>query len=295
MLKTAVTLVGDIDQAVEKRAAELIRSAGVESLHMDKLEAGRAVDFLFEGANDVLIALLRAKFANFGRFDVFVQPHDESRKKKLLMADMDATMVEGETLDELAAFLGLKDQIEPITTRAMQGEIDFQESLRMRVALLKGVPVAKLAEVLSGMRPSKGASTVVKSMNRQGAKCILVSGGFDFYTGHVGSLLGFYKNFGNRLDVHNDHLTGEVVPPILGREQKKEIMEREAAALGLQLHQVMSIGDGANDLSMLQAAGAGIGYFAKPAVQAAIPYQIRYTDMTALLYMQGYRRDLIAA
>lgn len=295
MLQTAVTLVGEIDQAVEKRAAELLRSAGIGSLQLDRLEAGRAVDFLFEGRNDTLDEVLRGKFAGFGRFDIFIQAHDEYRKKQLLVADMDATMVAGETLDELAAFLGLGDQVEPITTRAMLGEIDFQESLRMRVALLKGVPVAKLAEILEGIRPSRGASTVIRTMDRHGAKSILVSGGFDFYTRYVGSLLGFYKNFGNRLGIHDDLLTGEALPPILDREQKKEIMLREAAALGLQSRQVLSIGDGANDIAMLQAAGAGVGYFAKPSVQKATPHHIRYTDMTALLYMQGYRREFIVA
>ncbi|MEZ0224251.1 MAG: phosphoserine phosphatase SerB [Alphaproteobacteria bacterium] len=299
MPETVITIVaaqeGGLTDAVLKNAVEVARGAAGARVECGALHKGRAADISVEGQHPGLLRLLREKFSLFSDVDVFIQPKDELRKKKLLVADMDATMIEGETLDELAAHFGLKDKIAPITAKAMRGEIDFAEALKMRVGLLEGMPVAALYETLKGVKFSKGAATLVRTMNRNGAKCVLISGGFDLFTNHVASTLGFYKNIGNRLGIHGDKLTGEVLPPIVDKFTKRKTVEDEARLFGISPGAVVAIGDGANDIPMLQTAGAGVGYFGKPAVQEATPFQIRHTDLTSVLYMQGYRSEEFAA
>lgn len=298
MQKSVITIVaageGGLTDSLQKQAVEAVKSLGVDGLRVHELHRGRAVDIFVDANNAGLTQKIYQKLQNLGSFDVFVQPDDENRKKRLLIADMDATIIVGETLDELADHLGIRDKIAPITARAMQGEIDFAEALRMRVLLLKGMPISDLFKTIEGITYSAGAKTLVKSMNRQGAKCVLVSGGFDFFTRHVAAVVGFYKNMGNSLGVANDRLTGDVMPPIVDRLVKKKALEEEAKHLGIPLAQTAAVGDGANDIPMLQTAGAGVGYFAKPAVVAATPYQIRHSDLTAILYMQGYRKESIS-
>lgn len=297
--ETVITIVaaaeGGLTEAHENRFASDIKSMGVDGLRTDWLGAGQALDIIVNANNAELTARLRQKLQNAGAFDIFVQPNDQHRRKGLLLADMDATMVEGETLDDLAAHLNLKDKIAPITAQAMRGDIDFAEALRMRVGLLKGLPVAALFETLEGLTYTKGGKTLVKTMNRFDAKCVLISGGFDVFTRHVAGVLGFYRNIGNRLGIDNDQLTGEVLPPIVDKETKRRTLFEEMEKLKLPPQATMAVGDGANDIPMLQAAGAGVGYFGKPAVQEATPYQVRFTDLTALLYMQGYRKTSFAA
>ena len=289
MTETVITLVGALDHAIENKAATLARQVAGVSVRLQTLAPGQAVDLYVPASNPGLSGALRAKLADLGAIDVFVQLNDAFRKKSLLVADMDSTMVEGEILDDLAAKADLKNQVAAITAAGMRGEIDFQESLKLRVALLKGLPVSALAETLTEVKPSKGAATVVKTMARHGAGCVLVSGGFDYFTVPVAAQLGFHVQLGNRFDIHGDHLTGDVILPIVDKDTKKKKLEEEARARQLDLRATIAVGDGANDIPMLQAAGAGVGYFAKPAVQAATPHQIRYTDLTALLFMQGYQ------
>lgn len=295
MTESAVTIVsaqeGALDDATQARAAALVKATGVEGVGIVALNPGKAVDIIARGGGDALLKALRDKFRDFGSYDIFVQANDGFRRKKLLVADMDATMIEGETLDELGAHFGLKDQIAPITAKAMRGEIDFAEALRMRVGLLKDKPVSALYETLAQVRYSKGATQLVKTMNAHGAKCVLISGGFDTFTQPVAQTLGFYKNIGNRLGVMGDRLTGEVIPPIVDKFTKKKTVEDECRLLGTELKAAVAVGDGANDIPMLQTAGAGVGYFGKPAVVEATPHQIRFTDLTAILYMQGYRKQ----
>ncbi len=299
MPNTVITIVagagGSLDAAVQQRALRLVKGLGMDIAGVDALAPGQALDICVGGCGEEMINALRHKFADFGAFDVFVQPADEHRKKRLLVADMDATMIEGETLDELAAHFNLKDQIAPITAKAMRGEIDFAEALRMRVGLLKGLPVTALYETLKAVKFSSGAKTFVGTMNRFGAKCVLISGGFDMFTGYVAKSLGFYKDISNRFAIADDKLTGDVIPPIVDKIVKQKTVEFEARIFSIDPRAVLAIGDGANDIPMLQAAGAGIGYFGKPAVQAATPFQIRHTDLTSALYMQGYRKDEFAA
>ena len=292
--ETVITIVaptaGGITPAIEKSVAETAKSLGAENIRADWLAEGQALDLILGTYHANLTAALRQKFQSMTGLDIFVQANDDFRKKRLLMADMDATMIEGETLDDLAGHLGIKDQVAPITAAAMRGEIDFEQALRQRVGLLRGMPVSALFESLEAVTFSKGSATLVKTMNRLGAKCVLISGGFDIFTRHVAATLGFYRNIGNTLGMDNDKLTGDVIPPIIDKHVKEKTLKEETGKLGLNPAQTMAVGDGANDIPMLQAAGAGVGYFGKPAVVAATPYQVRYTDLTALLYMQGYRK-----
>lgn len=292
MPEIAVTIVGNVDSAAENRAAQVVKEAGVDGLRIDPLHRGRAFDILVKGEDaNALSALLRQRLASLGPYDIFVQLNDSFRKKKLLVADMDATMVRQETLDELAAHMGLKDKIAPITERAMRGEIDFHEALKMRVNMLKGLPLSAIYKTLSHIKYSPGAAVLVKTMGRHGAKCVLVSGGFDLFTDPVAQTLGFHLNVGNRLVIADGALTGEVLPPIIDKNAKERLVVDQARALGCDLRHIVAVGDGANDIPMLKKAGTGVGYFGKPAVVAATPHQIRHTDLRAILYMQGYRQE----
>jgi phosphoserine phosphatase len=213
------------------------------------------------------------------------------RRKRLLVADMESTMIENEMLDELAEFLGLREKIATITARAMNGEIDFAGALKERVGLLRGLPIARLDEAAGRIRYMPGGATLVATMQKHGAHCALVSGGFTFFTTLVQKVLGFDSNAANVLQHDGATLSGKVALPILGREAKLATLQRLANEGGLSSLEVISVGDGANDLPMLKAAGLGVAFHAKPAVAAEVPARIDHADLTALLYLQGYRRD----
>lgn len=213
------------------------------------------------------------------------------RRKKLLVADMDSTIVEGETLDELADFVGLKDKVAAITARAMNGEIEYRQSLRERVGLLKGLAVAALDETLARTRLNPGAKTLVSTMRAHGARTLLVSSGFRFFTSRVRAWAGFDADLGNELEIADGKLTGRVAEPILDKEVKRRTLIETAARLGIALDQTLAVGDGANDLPMIQAAGLGVAFHAKPTVDAVAPTRVRRADLTALLYLQGYPKD----
>lgn len=293
MPETVITIVapeaGLLSARVQEQAMTAAKQAGAEGLRAEVLAAGKAIDIFIGHEHDELTARLRKNASVLGSFDVFVQRNDNTRRKRLLLADMDATMIEGETLDELAAHVGLKSEIAAITAQAMRGELDFETALSKRVMLLRGLPVTALQDTLQNTKYSKGAAALVKTMRRFGARCVLISGGFDFFTGSVAHTLGFHTHIGNRLEIEEAKLTGRVLPPIVDKGTKKNTLLAEAKALSIPPSSAMAVGDGANDIPMLQTAGAGVGYFGKPAVQAATPYQVRHTDLTALLYMQGYR------
>ena len=288
MQETVITIVGPLSRNKSDQASLLIRSLGVEVSAMKILKPERAVDIFLPTFKPELSAKIYQKFEDFGPFDVFVQQQGDDRRKRLLVADMDATIVVGETLDELAGHFGLKDKVSAITEKAMRGEIDFHEALRQRVAMLQGLPVSDAMKTVEGMELSAGAAALVKTMKRQGARCVLISGGFEFFTARAAELCGFDRHLGNRLDISNGKLTGEVMPPIVDKETKKKILIEECRALGIATTSSLGVGDGANDIPMLKTAGAGVGYYAKPAVQQEISLQIKYTDLVSLLYMQGY-------
>ena len=215
----------------------------------------------------------------------------EGRRKKLLIADMDSTIINVECLDELADFAGIKAEIAAITERAMRGELEFEPALRERVGKLKGLALDALQKTYDERaRLNPGAATFVKTMAAHGARCVLVSGGFTFFTSRVAVAAGFQANRANVLLDDGATLTGEVQEPILGRKAKLEAMRAETAALKINDKDVLAIGDGANDLDMIQAAGLGIAYRAKPLVAAEAHAKIDYTSLEAALFFQGYRR-----
>ena len=234
---------------------------------------------------------LAASAAEGAAIDFCVQPALR-RRKRLLVADMDSTIINVECIDELADFAGVKDQVSAITERAMRGELDFEAALRERVAMLKGLPVADLQRAYNErVRLNPGARTLVRTMTAHGAKAFLVSGGFSFFTNRVAQAAGFDANRANTLIEDGDRLAGLVGDPILGKEAKLAALNEEAAAMGIPLSETLAVGDGANDLAMIEAAGLGVAYRAKPIVAAQADAKADHADLTALLYFQGYRAD----
>lgn len=226
--------------------------------------------------------------------DVIVQDA-ENRRKKILIADMDSTMIDQECIDELADEVGLKDHVAAITARAMNGEIAFEPALRERVALLKGLDLAVIDKIIANrLTLASGARTLVQTMRANGAWAILVSGGFDIFTNRIAAMLGFHENRANRLIEVDGRLDGTVAEPILGRAAKADALLEISARLGLTPADAIAVGDGANDLDMIQLAGTGVALHAKPSVSAQARVRIDHSDLTALLYLQGYsRRDFV--
>lgn len=227
--------------------------------------------------------------------DLIVQPA-LGRRKKMLLADMDSTMIEQECIDELADEAGVGDRVKDITARAMNGELDFDGALIERVGLLKGLDVAVIAKVLADrITHMPGGKTLIATMKADGAYAALVSGGFTAFTGAVASALGFDENRANTLLSEDGYLTGDVGRPILGKQAKIEALEQITARLGLAESDVVAVGDGANDLGMLSRAGMGVALHAKPSVAAECDVRVNHGDLTALLYLQGYARDEFVA
>jgi len=224
--------------------------------------------------------------------DVVVQPA-EGRRKRLLVADMESTVIENEILDELADFLGLYREVAEITRRAMNGEIDFVAALEARVALLAGLDESVFARAAARIRIMPGATALVATMRRDGATTALVSGGFTVFAEPVAARLGFDRVVANRLDLAGGRIAGTVRPPIVTGETKRDTLVALAAERRIPLAETLAVGDGANDLPMLDAAGLGVAYHAKPAVAAAARCRLDHADLTALLYAQGYRREKI--
>ena len=228
--------------------------------------------------------------------DVNVVADDEWRRKALLVADMESTIIEQECLDELADHVGLRAQISEITARAMRGEMAFEAALTERVSLLQGLDAGVLEKLYDErVTLMPGARELVATMRLNGAHCALVSGGFTFFTERIAARLGFDTHQANRLDIADGRLTGGVVPPILGREAKLAALDRLRHELNLQPRQTLAVGDGANDLDMIRAAGLGVAFRAKPIVAGEARAAVRHGDLTALLYLQGYRKDELVA
>jgi phosphoserine phosphatase len=211
------------------------------------------------------------------------------RRKGLLVADMDSTIVTSETLDEIAAYAGLKEKIAAITRRSMNGEMDFSQALRERVGMLKGLSIDALEKTWQRTQLTPGARELVATMRTHNATTALVSGGFTFFTARVAALVGFHEHHANTLLDDGAALTGEVAEPILGRDAKLDLLRRLAAARGLRMAATLAVGDGANDLAMLLEAGLGVAFHAKPIVAAAARAQVRHATLRALLFAQGYR------
>jgi phosphoserine phosphatase len=254
------------------------------------LAPGEACDFMLEAIDAAAIETVARAAFGAAAVDVVVQPAGE-RRKRLLVADMESTIIENEMLDELAQPLGLQPQIAEITRRAMNGEIDFLNALQQRVALLAGIEESALDQAAERIRLTPGARTLVATMRRAGAVTALVSGGFSFFAERVAAELGFDRVVANKLDLRRGRISGTVQPPIVGGEAKRRALISLAAESGVPLGQTIAVGDGANDLSMLEAAGVGIAFRAKPLVAAAARWRLDYADLTGLLYAQGYRKD----
>ena len=251
------------------------------------LAAGEAVEITLTDAPD--LAAVRAALGG-AAVDAIATPA-EGRRKRLLIADMDSTIVTGETLDELADFAGLKERIAAITARAMNGELDFKAALRERVAMLKGLPLDALEHTWKRVRLTDGARELVATMRRYGTYAALVSGGFTFFTGRVAALCGFDLHLSNSLLDDGSALVGRVAEPILDRETKLATLTGLAVERGLPLSATLAVGDGANDLDMLRAAGLGVAFHAKPIVAAEARARVDHAGLRALLFAQGYRAE----
>jgi len=225
--------------------------------------------------------------------DVVVQKDGDNRRKKLFVADMDSTMIGQECIDELADYAGVKDRVAAITERAMRGEVAFAPALRERVALLKGLPAAAIDQVIvERIRLTPGGPTLVATMRNNGAYTCLVSGGFTAFTSRLAATIGFDEQHANTLVIDaGGHLTGAVAEPVLGREAKLETLTALRARLRLEREDTLAVGDGANDIPMIEAAGLGLAFHGKPALKEAVAAHIDHGDLTALLYAQGYRRE----
>jgi len=249
------------------------------------LSPGHAFDLPVADAD----ALAKARTLAQGKaWDINLVAADK-RRKKLLVADMDSTIINVECLDELADMAGLKPQIAAITERAMRGELEFEAALKERVGMLKGLGLDALERTYSErVRLNPGAKSLLATMRANGAHTMLVSGGFGYFTQRVAQAAGFHVERGNTLLDDGAALTGEVGMPILGREAKLQALEEGAAAMKIDLAETLAVGDGANDLAMIQRAGLGVAYHAKPVVAQAAGAAINHNDLTALLYLQGY-------
>ena len=258
------------------------------------LSSDSAFEISFDG--DPAKALQQARRFNAGRdIDVNVVP-TENRRKTLLIADMDSTIIGCECLDELADMAGFKPQVSAITERAMRGEIAFEVALRERVALLKGLSLDALERTLrERVQLNPGARALVATMKAHGATTMLVSGGFTYFTSFVARDVGFDAHQANTLLHDGEALTGEVAEPILGREAKLAALEKAVADLGITYDDVLAVGDGANDLAMIARAGLGVAWHAKPIVADAAGARIDYADLRSLLYLQGYSDDEIVS
>ncbi|MDF1793062.1 MAG: phosphoserine phosphatase SerB [Thalassobaculaceae bacterium] len=275
-------------------AARILAEAGAEVGDPHWLAPDEAADLPFEAARTPeVLAQVRAGLADRA-IDVNAGPV-AGRRKRLLIADMDSTIIIGESLDDLAEHAGIRDRIAEITARAMRGELDFEGALKERVGMLKGLPAETIDTVVAGLQLTPGADVLVATMKDAGAYCALVSGGFKPMTNAMRIRLGFDQDRANDLHVADGVLTGTVGEPILGRDAKLATLKELCAARGLTPEAAVTVGDGANDLAMLEAAGMGVAFRAKPAVRDAAGFRIEHADLRGLLYLQGFKASEFAS
>ncbi len=269
-------------------AADALAESGAVVGTADWLADREAVDMPFDGTPPAAaVPTVRERLTD-ARVDANAGLA-AGRRKRVLIADMDSTMIEGESLDELAAHAGLHERISAITARAMRGELDFEAALEERVALLEGLSAETIDAVVGSLQPTQGGRALVATMKAAGAYCALVSGGFKPMTGAIRLQLGFDEDRSNTLLVEDGALTGRVGRPILGQEAKLQALNELTDRFAVPADAVLAVGDGANDLAMIGAAGMGVAFRAKPAVRDAAEYRIEHADLRGLLYLQGFR------
>ena len=294
-MQYVLTVIGDpssrpLNAAIVEAARGAIRESRSLPGEADWLAEGIACDVPFDGDEPTITQALVRETLGPAPLDLAIQP-TAGRRKRLLLADMESTIIAQEMLDELAGVAGIGPQVEDITARAMEGNLNFESALRERVGLLTGMTEDVLKSAAERMTLNPGARTLVATMHAAGAYCALVSGGFTVFTKRIRAACGFSEDRANRLEIENGRVTGRVLEPILGREAKLKTLRDLTKSLGLSLGDSCAVGDGANDLAMLGAAGLGVAYHGKPKVRAAARYRIDHGDLTALLYLQGYRRS----
>ncbi|WP_332683579.1 phosphoserine phosphatase SerB [Bosea sp. (in: a-proteobacteria)] len=293
-MSLVATLVSAHGQALlDEALLARLRAASPWPATLARLDGEIAADLFAEAQGPrKLEAALRAALDG-AAVDILVQPV-AARRKRLFLADMDSTMIGQECIDELAAYVGLKEKVSQITERAMRGEVAFEPALRERVALLKGVPLAVVEEIIAErITLTPGGAALVRTMRAQGHYTALVSGGFTVFTGPIGKAIGFDEDRSNTLLGTGALLSGEVAEPILGKQAKLDALVELRGRFGLPHEATLAVGDGANDLAMLGEAGLGVAFRAKPAVAAAADARLDHADLTALLYAQGYRGEEI--
>lgn len=294
-MKSVLTLIaspaaGALDHNSTAAAREALRASGANTGEVDWLAPDTAWDLPFDGIahGQAVVAVRRA--LDGAAMDVAAMASN-GRRKRLLLADMDATIILEESLDELAALAGVGERVAAVTRRAMAGEIDFATALRERVALLAGKPAALVASTRARLTPRAGAKTLVATMRAHGAVTALISGGFTVFAAPIAALLGFDHHEANVLTIADDVLTGQVDEPILGGAQKEAVLRRLADNNGIAMAETLVVGDGANDRYAVAAAGLGVALHGKPILQEAADVSIDHGDLTSLLYIQGYHRE----
>ena len=292
-MQAVLTLVAKDYEGLQQampHALEAIAGSGSPIGDTDVLGDG-AVDIFFEHDDPTIVRARAEDYLERSDVDLCVQLA-EHRRKRLLIADMDSTVVGCECLDELADFAGVRREVAQITERAMRGELNFEDALRERVAMIAGLPLEDLQRCFDErVKLNPGARTLAATMAASGARCVLVSGGFDFFTSRVAHAAGFHAHWGNRLIDDGEALTGRVAEPILGRDAKLSTLRAEAGGFGAAMVDTLAVGDGANDLDMILAAGLGVAYRAKPILAGQADARLEHTDLTSLLYFQGYGAD----
>jgi phosphoserine phosphatase len=289
-LSLIVTIIaGSGAEAVLPEVVSTLRAA-LAAPEPDWLTPGRACDLLLTDRDAPMAEAVARQAIGDAAIDVLVQPA-AGRRKRVFVADLESTIIENEMLDELADFVGLRAHVAEITRRAMNGELDFAAALAERVALLKGLPATVLDEAATRIRLMPGARALLATLRTAGVRTALVSGGFTVFAERIAAELGFEQVVANRLDIAEGRIAGTVAAPILTRETKRDTLLQLAQQYGVPLTATLAIGDGANDLPMLDAAGLGIAFHAKPAVAAASRWRLDHADLTGVLFAQGYRRE----